>query len=87
MSTVQPKELSDVFRENVVRLRKLRGMTQADLAKKLTNRNDRTVHVPYVSNVESGTTMPGLAMIAMIAEALDVHPSELMREKKSQVPT
>lgn len=80
---MQPKELDDLFRDNLRALRTKRGMSQAALADAMSYTGSK-VHVPYISDIENGVKMPGLAMIARIAEALGVSPSELLSENLSR---
>lgn len=72
MSTVQPKELKQLFRERLRKLRTDAGMTQTDLAKKIN------VHQPYIAALESGEGSPNLETIAKLSEALEISPRELM---------
>jgi predicted transcriptional regulator len=72
-------ELRDVFRQNV-RARRLKlGLTQTDLAEKLS------VRQPLIAQIEAGTSGPTLDSIARIAAALDVAPSELLEAHASVV--
>lgn len=89
MTEVQPEELKAVFRENLARRRKALGLTQGELADLLNERRKRTapqVHVPYLSDLESGKRSPTLETIAELAEVLDTTPDSLLTpvvEKKS----
>lgn len=69
---MQPKELVGIFAANVRRHRKALGLTQADLAKRLS------VHVPYVSDLERGKKTPFLGNLAKIADALETTPDALL---------
>lgn len=64
-------KLKDRFGRRVRSLRRLRDITQADLA-------ERTgLSIEYVSKVERGLTSPSFASIGSIADALDVRVSSL----------
>lgn len=79
MLAVQPEQLKKLFRVKLKEIRLDRGMTQAELAKKIE------AHQPFVSALESGETSPTLETIAKLAEALKVAPRDLMPEEK--IPT
>ena len=57
--------------DNLARLRKVRGLTQTQLADAI-GANQATI-----SKIESGGGNPTLDMIQRIADALHVHPSQL----------
>lgn len=64
-------KLKDRFGRRVRSLRRLRDITQADLA-------ERTgLSIEYVSKVERGLTSPSFASITSIADALHVPVSSL----------
>ena len=85
MSTVQPSELNDVFRANLIRLRTDLGLSQSQLAERLSG--ERKVYAPYICDIEKGVKMPGLAMLAKLAEVLGVQPKDLLdpNRKKSLI--
>lgn len=58
--------------ENVRRYRKLRGMTQEQLAL------DAQMERSYVSDLERGTRNPSVRALGRLAEALDVEPHQLL---------
>ncbi|SEL19438.1 helix-turn-helix domain-containing protein [Ectothiorhodospira marina] len=70
MASTEP---SQVFGENLKRIRLLTGMTQEQLAER--SGLDRT----YVSSVERGKRNISLNNIFKLAEALDVTPVELIQ--------
>jgi transcriptional regulator with XRE-family HTH domain len=82
MSTVLPEELSAIVRENIRRRRKDLGLTQQQLADRMSSATGERVHVPYISDLENGIKMPGLATIARIAEALETVPQDLLAESE-----
>lgn len=73
MSTVvQPHELNDVFRGNLLRLRTDRGLSQSGLATLIGT------HAPHICDLEAGRKNPSLPTIAKLAEALGVEPHDLL---------
>ena len=56
------------------RLRESRGLTQEELAERAE------VSATYIGFVERGDNVPTLTIIIQIASALDVRPSELLRD-------
>lgn len=64
--------IREVFAQNLRNLRRLRKMSQEDLA--YAADIDRT----YVSALERKVYSASLDVVASIAEALDVEPSELL---------
>jgi transcriptional regulator with XRE-family HTH domain len=87
---VQPEELKAVFRDNLARRRHALGLSQSGLANLLNARrkkNAAQVHVPYLSDLESGKRSPTLETIAELAEVLDTTPDALLTpEKNSGIP-
>jgi transcriptional regulator with XRE-family HTH domain len=69
---VMGKNLNQTISIKVQTLRKLRGITQEQLAEKI----DKTVET--VSNIERGKKLPGLATLDSIRMALGVSLSELI---------
>lgn len=65
-------ELADVFRANVLALRRRRGWSQRNFAEKIGVR--RT----WISKIENGHCTPMLPSIQKIAEAFDVAPHALL---------
>jgi len=61
--------------ENVRRYRKLRGMTQEQLAL------DAEMERSYVSDLERGTRNPSVRALGRLAEALQVEPHCLLAPK------
>lgn len=57
---------------NVRRFRKLRGMTQEQLAL------DTEMERSYVSDLERGTRNPSVRALERLAKALDVKPHQLL---------
>jgi XRE family transcriptional regulator, regulator of sulfur utilization len=58
----------------VRKLREARGLTQEQLAE------SAEVSATYIGFVERGDNVPTLTIIIQIAAALDVRPSELLKE-------
>lgn len=72
-ATVQPAELEQVFRENVRSRRKELGLTQAELAERMS------VSAPYVNQLERDRgSPPQLDTVAKVAEALETTPGALL---------
>ena len=67
-------ELEKIFGRNVRKQRKLRGLSQEELAERAE------LHPPYVSGIETGYRNPTVKIIGRIARALDVTPAELFRD-------
>lgn len=63
----------EIFGAHLRALRLARGLTQPQLAE----RSDS--NVPFISNVERGVMLPGLAMLLRLATALDCNVSELVK--------
>ena len=59
------------FQENLIRARKARGMTQEELAARLS------ISRQAVSKWETGESLPGLYTLAALADELGVSPDEL----------
>lgn len=62
----------------ITRLRLLRGMTQAELAKKVGTRQ------PSIARLENGSRLPSLSFLARIAEALDAQVEVKITPKTMQ---
>jgi transcriptional regulator with XRE-family HTH domain len=78
MKTARPtdtKRESDgvIFGRHLRELRLARGLTQQQLAALIGSNH------PFISNMEHGLTVPGLAMLMRLAEALGCNPSDLIR--------
>jgi len=58
---------------NVRRLRRVRGLTQEQLA------FEARIDLTYVGGIERGVRNPSLLVMARIADALSVTPIELLR--------
>lgn len=58
--------------ENVRRLRKERGLTQEQLAMEVA------IDLTYLGGIERGRRNPSICVIARVAEALGVHPQDLL---------
>ena len=65
---------AEKFGAVVRRLREARGLTQEELAERAE------VSATYIGFVERGDNVPTLTIIIQIASALDVRPSELLRD-------
>jgi len=64
----------EIVGQNVRRLRKARGLTQEALA------HGAEIDTRYVGGIERGEENPSVAVLGRIAEVLDVHPAELLKE-------
>ena len=62
----------ETFGAHLRELRLARGLTQPQLAERSASK------VPFISNVERGVMLPGLAMLLRFAEALDCRIAELV---------
>ncbi len=67
----------EIVGQNVRRLRAGLGLTQEALA----HRAD--IDTRYVGGIERGEENPSVAVLGRIAEVLEVHPAELLREPVS----
>jgi len=66
-------DLVALFGQNIRYYRKMRGLTQEELA--LSVAMERS----YVSDVERGTRNPSLRALGRLAEALEVEPAILLK--------
>lgn len=62
-----------IFGRHLRELRLARGLTQQQLASLIDSNH------PFISNMERGLTLPGLAMLVRLADALECDVSELVR--------
>lgn len=72
MADLQPDELNGVFCANMRNARMRLGLTQNQLAKKLT------VAQSYISELEAGKKRPLVETLAELADALDTTPAKLL---------
>ena len=63
---------------NIAHYRKLRGLTQADLADMVG------IKQPHISRIEKGDEGPPLSLFRAIAESLDVQLSDLFSEEMTK---
>jgi transcriptional regulator with XRE-family HTH domain len=61
-----------IFGRHLRELRLARGLTQQQLAAMIDSNH------PFISNMERGLTLPGLAMLVRLADALECNVSELV---------
>ncbi|HEY0144534.1 MAG TPA: helix-turn-helix transcriptional regulator [Thermoanaerobaculia bacterium] len=61
-----------IFGRHLRELRHARNLTQQQLAAMIDSNH------PFISNVERGLTLPGLAMLVRLADALECRVSELV---------
>lgn len=61
--------------KNVRKLRKLKGMTQEQLAL------EADMERSYVSDLERGTRNPSVRALGRLAEALSIKPDELLKSE------
>ena len=62
-----------VFGRHLRELRLAKGLTQSKLAERIDS------NYPFISNMERGLMLPGLAMLVRLADALECNVSELVR--------
>lgn len=83
MIEVQPDQLKRVVRENVRARRLELGLSQGAVVARVNEkrrRKDPKMHVPYLSDVETGERIPTLEIIAELADALETTPDWLVSE-------
>ena len=68
---VRAMELEKIVGRNIRHWRKVRGLSQEDLAARAQ------LHPTYVSGIETGSRNPTVKIIGRIATALEVAPGEL----------
>ena len=68
-------EWEKIIGANVRRTRKMRGMTQEHLAM------NAGLDLRYLGGIERGEHNPTLAVMVRLAEALELHPTELFNEE------
>ncbi len=66
-------DLKHVLAANLLRLRKMRGFTQEELAFRAG------LSLRYVGSVERARVSPRIGVVGRLAEALGVEPDELLR--------
>lgn len=69
---LQATTLKRLFRKNLVAVRKEKGWSQSELARRAG------VPASYICALEAGTKSPLLSTIAKLAETLDVRPGDLL---------
>jgi transcriptional regulator with XRE-family HTH domain len=62
-----------IFGRHLRKLRLVRGLTQQQLAALIDSNH------PFISNMERGLTVPGLAMLVRIADALECDVSKIVK--------
>lgn len=62
-----------IFGRHLRELRLARGLTQQQLAAMIESNH------PFISNMERGLTLPGLAMLVRLADALECDVSQLVK--------
>lgn len=70
------KSMPKLFSHNVKQLRLKAGMTQEALAERCTK------YKKQISKIEDGTAHVSLSMIFVLAQALEVDPSALLKETR-----
>jgi transcriptional regulator with XRE-family HTH domain len=80
MSTVTGNELKTVFRENLIRRRQELGLSQKALAERMSKLHPakKKFFAPYISDLECGVKTPTLETQAILAEALEMEPKDLL---------
>lgn len=74
-ATLAPNRIPQLFSQNVRQLRLDAGMTQEALAERCSR------YKKQISKIEDGTAKVNLSMIYALAQALNVDPSTLLKEK------
>ena len=72
-------DIPSLFGKNVQKYRKLAGLTQAELSKRIE------ITQKHLSIIETGTQFASAALIARISKELDVPPAALFGDDLSQV--
>jgi transcriptional regulator with XRE-family HTH domain len=63
----------EIFGAHLREIRLARGLTQPQLAERCGS------NVPFISNLERGVMLPGLAMLLRLAYALDCNVTDLVQ--------
>lgn len=79
-SDILEGELARTFGRNVMRLRKRAGLTKKKFCLMVG------VGRPYFNRVENGTADPRFSIVERFAEALEVHPLDLLVDPSSATP-
>jgi transcriptional regulator with XRE-family HTH domain len=73
-----------IFGRHLRELRLARNLTQQQLAAIIESNH------PFISNIERGLTLPGLAMLVRLADALECNMSDLVkvldRRRRGAIP-
>jgi transcriptional regulator with XRE-family HTH domain len=78
-----PDELASIVIRNVRNRRQALGLTQAELAERITRARGKAepqVFGPYIAAIETGSRRPTLATLAELATALGIPPDLLLRD-------
>jgi transcriptional regulator with XRE-family HTH domain len=70
--------LRKLFADNLVKLRKQRGLSQEALA------HEADIDRTYVSSLERGIYSPSLDMVAKLAKVLKVKPEDLLKASSAK---
>lgn len=70
--TQEKQQMTSTFGVNVRRMRQLRKISQETLAQRCG------IYRTYLSRIESGRANPSLLVIAALARALEMEPSDLL---------
>jgi transcriptional regulator with XRE-family HTH domain len=70
----------EIFGAHLREMRIARGLTQPQLAERCDS------NVPFISNLERGVMLPGLAMLIRLADALQCTVSELVEALDRKAP-
>ena len=70
-------DLSRLFIRNLKKWRKIKGLSQKDLAEKCHT------GYSYIRQIESGVGNPSFALLAKIAEALEIQPYQLFYDENA----
>ncbi len=74
MRDAQTTQFKTSFGKRLRQLRARRGLSQEELA------NRANLHRTYVSDCERGERNPSLVSIRALAQGLEVHPGELLKD-------
>ena len=67
--------IREIFRQNLRYYRKRSGLTQEGLSEKIG------LNPKYITNIEAQSKFPSAETIDAIADALNIHPSQLFAEQ------
>lgn len=75
---MEKSEILKIIGKRIKELRESQGLSQVDLVGKMSGEIDPT----NISRIESGRTNPTVYTIFRIAEAMEIHPKEILNYDK-----